>query len=74
MLLMPQEAAEVQKAFSTKACGRKKLVESYGPEISKEFYTSTDKTHLTILEAAKVAELAIEGIRQLKLPLSDYLK
>ncbi len=52
----------------------KQLVDSYGPEKSKELYISTDKTHLTILGATKVAGLAVEGIKQLKLPLAEYLK
>jgi lysophospholipase L1-like esterase len=52
----------------------KKLVESYGPEKSKELYISTDKTHLTILGATKVADLAVEGLKQHNIPLTDYIK
>ena len=52
----------------------KQLVESFGPEKSKELYISTDKTHPTLLGATKIAELAIGGIKQLELPLADYLK
>ncbi len=51
----------------------KKLVESYGPEKSKELYISTDKTHPTLLGATKIAALACKGIKGLHLPLAGYL-
>ncbi len=73
-LVMHHAAKELNVPLIDLTAMTKKLVESYGPEKSKELYISTDKTHLTILGATKVAELAVEGIRQLKLPLSDYLK
>ncbi|MHB8579003.1 MAG: rhamnogalacturonan acetylesterase [Ignavibacteriaceae bacterium] len=51
----------------------KQLVESYGPEKSKELYITTDKTHPTLLGATKIAWLAIEGLREQNIDLIKYL-
>lgn len=72
-LVMHHVAEELNVPLIDLTAMTKQLVESYGPEKSKELYISTDKTHLTILGATKVAELAVEGIKQLQLPLADYL-
>ncbi len=65
----------------------KKLAESYGPEASKSLFLwvepgksaffpdgRQDNTHYNELGATKAAELAAEGIRELKLPLAKRLK
>ncbi len=51
----------------------KELVESYGPEHSKELYISTDKTHLTILGATLIARLAVKGLLEQHILLSQYV-
>jgi lysophospholipase L1-like esterase len=64
-----------------------KFVSELGPEESKKFFLYTlpgeypnrpdsvkDDTHLNIKGASKVAELAIEGMREINLPLVEYLK
>ena len=73
-LVMHYVAKEMNVPLIDLAEMTKQLVEFYGPEKSKELYISTDKTHLTILGATKVAGLTVEGIKQLKLPLENYLK
>lgn len=63
------------------------LVISLGPEKSKELYLwikpgendyvpdgKEDNTHLNYKGAKKVAGLAVEGIKELKLPLANFLK
>ena len=51
----------------------KALVETYGPERSKELYISTDKTHETILGATLVARLAVDGLLEEHLDLGRYV-
>jgi lysophospholipase L1-like esterase len=63
------------------------MVESYGPEESKKLFLyiepglftklpegKKDNTHLSIKGATKVAELAVQGIKELHLPLARYIK
>lgn len=65
----------------------KKLVAEYGPEKSKLLYLhiepgvykllpdgKKDDTHFSELGAIKMAELAVEGIRELNVDLVNYLK
>lgn len=51
----------------------KTLVESYGPERSKELYISTDKTHPTILGATLIARLAVEELLKQHIDLGRYV-
>jgi lysophospholipase L1-like esterase len=63
------------------------MVQSYGPEESKKLFLfiqpglftklpdgKKDNTHLSIEGATKVAELAVQGIKELHLPLASYIK
>lgn len=63
------------------------LVQSYGPEESKKLFLyiepgkftklpngKKDDSHLCIFGATKVAALAAEGLKELKLPIAKYLK
>ncbi len=63
------------------------MVQSYGPEGSKKLFLYVDAgkftvlpqgkqdySHLCILGATKVAELAAEGLKEIKSPLAAYLK
>jgi lysophospholipase L1-like esterase len=65
----------------------KALVESYGPDSSKLLYNyvepgvssyypngNSDDTHLNALGAEKVAHLFVEGVQELNLDLSKYVK
>ncbi|MDP4188575.1 MAG: rhamnogalacturonan acetylesterase, partial [Bacteroidota bacterium] len=65
----------------------RKLVTGLGPEKSKKIFLFTqpgeypnrpngvqDSTHLNEKGAMMVAALAVEGIKELKLPLAKYLK
>lgn len=49
----------------------KQLVESFGPEVSKQLYISTDDTHPNILGATLIAQFAVQGIKEQQLPLSQ---
>jgi pectin methylesterase-like acyl-CoA thioesterase/lysophospholipase L1-like esterase len=60
----------------------KALYEELGPEETKKFFawyelenpdTSRDDTHFSACGATKIAELVLEGIQELGLPLSDFL-
>ncbi|HEY4289620.1 MAG TPA: rhamnogalacturonan acetylesterase [Puia sp.] len=63
------------------------LVQGYGPEESKKLFLyiepgrftklpegKKDDTHLNIDGATKVAQLATEGLKELNIPLSSYIK
>lgn len=63
------------------------VVESYGPEDSKKLFLyiqpgkftklpqgKQDDAHLNILGATKVAELAAQGLKEIRSPLAGYLK
>lgn len=65
----------------------RKMVEKFGPEESKKLYMwfepgvyekfakgSQDDTHLNVNGATQVAQLAVEGIKELKLEIVQYLK
>ena len=64
-----------------------KLIKEYGPEESKKLFLwiepgkykslpegKQDNTHFSELGALKIAELAVEGVKELKLELKKYLK
>lgn len=63
------------------------LVEGAGPEASKKFFLyiepgkftklpngKQDNSHLCVLGATKMAELAAQGLKEIKSPLAKYLK
>ena len=64
-----------------------KLYESFGPEASKQLFVwfkpnenlnyakgIQDNTHFCEYGAKKIAELVVEGIKELQLPIIKYLK
>ena len=65
----------------------KALVESFGPDSSKQLYNyvapgvssnypngNSDDTHLNKVGAQKVAELFVDGVKELQLDLASYIK
>ncbi|MDP4273896.1 MAG: rhamnogalacturonan acetylesterase [Bacteroidota bacterium] len=82
-----QLAAEMHVPLIDMEAKTRKLVTGLGPEKSKKIFLFTqpgeypnrpngvqDSTHLNEKGAMMVAALAVEGIKELKLPLAKYLK
>jgi lysophospholipase L1-like esterase len=49
------------------------LLERLGPEATAALFAVRDDTHLSALGAPEVAKLVVQGIRELRLPLSERL-
>ncbi len=80
-------AKEMEVPFIDHQLKTEDYINALGPEKSKEIYLwvapgeherfpdgKQDNTHLTLKGATEFARLAVEGIRELALPLTEYLK